>query len=160
MQEKLRTTTAVRGRAYDVAAHQQAAMPEQLPGHQDAEADSVPDRQESEPRSAIDLTALRALKKSRTDVESLELTAERLRHLQDAFTEAADRAHATMDRYAHREDVPAPRPVREDDQRAHRPQQPAPRQGREDGCWRMGTYVPHGGPDPVAEHRGTGPADR
>ncbi|MET9208241.1 relaxase domain-containing protein [Streptomyces bacillaris] len=32
VREKLRTTTVVRGRAYDVVAHQQAAMPEQLLG--------------------------------------------------------------------------------------------------------------------------------
>ncbi|MGW2515179.1 relaxase domain-containing protein [Streptomyces scopuliridis] len=35
--EKLRTAAAVRGRAYDVAAHQQAAMPEQLLAHQDTD---------------------------------------------------------------------------------------------------------------------------
>ncbi|MEU0837454.1 hypothetical protein [Streptomyces sp. NPDC005969] len=93
VREKLRTATAtaVRGRAYDVAAHQQAAMPEQLLAHQDA--DPGPDRPEpeDEPRSAIDLTALRALKESRTDVEALEFTDEQLRHLQDVFTKAADR---------------------------------------------------------------------
>ncbi|MFF1659593.1 hypothetical protein [Streptomyces sp. NPDC058255] len=80
-------------------AHQQAAMPEQLliPFPDDANEDT-----DSEPRPALDMTALRALKKSRTDVEALDLTTERLRHLQDAFTAAADRARATMDRYAHR----------------------------------------------------------
>ncbi|MFD9606677.1 MobF family relaxase [Streptomyces sp. NPDC059970] len=48
VREKLRTATAtaVRGRAYDVAAHQQAAMPEQLLAHQDA--DPGPDRPEPE----------------------------------------------------------------------------------------------------------------
>lgn len=134
VQEKLRTITAVRGRGYDVAAHQQAAMPEQLLAHPDADADSVsvPSRPERAPGSAIDLTALRALMASRTDVESLELTADRLRRLQDAFTEAADKSRAAMERYADREDVPAPHPVREDDQGAHRPQ-PGPHQGREAG---------------------------
>ncbi|MFF2205913.1 hypothetical protein [Streptomyces sp. NPDC058145] len=55
--EKLRTVAA-RGRVYDVVAHQQAAMPEQLlafpaaePGHDDQEP-------EAGRREAIDLTAL------------------------------------------------------------------------------------------------------
>lgn len=82
----------------------------------------------SEPRSALDMAALRALKESRTDVEALDFTAERLRHLQDAFTVAADRARATMDRYADREDTGGPHPAREDDQRAHQPHQPGPGQ--------------------------------
>ncbi len=62
------------------------------------------DDQEQEPgrQEAVDLTALRALRESRTDVEALDLTAERLRRLGDAFTTAADGARATMDRYAHR----------------------------------------------------------
>ncbi|MCX4598830.1 relaxase domain-containing protein [Streptomyces sp. NBC_01549] len=104
----------------DVVAHQQAAMPEQL-------LIPFPDTDEdadSEPRSALDMAALRALKESRTDVEALDFTAERLRHLQDAFTVAADRARATMDRYADLEDTGGPHPVREDDQRAHQPHQP------------------------------------
>ncbi|MEU5083693.1 MULTISPECIES: hypothetical protein [Streptomyces] len=52
MCEKLRTTT-VRGRAYDVARHQQAAMREQLlaPEHDDQE-------QQPGRREALDLTAL------------------------------------------------------------------------------------------------------
>ncbi|MEW1753402.1 hypothetical protein [Streptomyces angustmyceticus] len=74
------------------------------------------------PWPAIDLTALRALKESRTDVEALDLTNERLRHLTDAFTRAADRAQATM--LAHRTRC-------EDDPRAYRPEQPGPRHGRE-----------------------------
>ncbi|MFD4759501.1 hypothetical protein ACFWOJ_11545 [Streptomyces sp. NPDC058439] len=57
---------------------------------------------------------------------TLDLTAERLRHLQDAFTAAADRARTTMDRYADRENTDEPHPVREDDQQAHRPQQSDP----------------------------------
>ncbi|WP_158795097.1 MobF family relaxase [Streptomyces sp. NRRL S-337] len=129
VREKLRTTVAgARGRAYDVVAHQQAAMPEQLLAHP-GPADQEP---EAEPRSAIDLTALRALKASRTDVEALEFTDERLRHLQDAFTKAADQARATMDRYD-RDDTDGPHPVRQDDQQAHRPQQPGPQRGREAG---------------------------
>ncbi|MFE4415879.1 hypothetical protein [Streptomyces sp. NPDC056821] len=128
----LRTTVAARGRAYDVLAHQQAAMPEQLFSYPDAE----PERGDQEPEAGpwlANLTALRALKESRTDVEALDLTAERLRHLGDAFTAAADRARATMDRYADREDTDGPHPVREDDQQVHRPQQPGPYRGREAG---------------------------
>jgi hypothetical protein len=59
------------------------APPAADPEHDDQEPEAG--RQE-----AIDLTALRALRESRTDVEALDLTAERLRHLQDAFTAAAD----------------------------------------------------------------------
>jgi hypothetical protein len=133
VREDLRTTTtAVRGRAYAVVAHQQAAMPEQLlaPEPADLEHD---DQQEPGRREAMDLKALRALRESRTDVEALDLTAEHLRHLQDAFTEAADRAYTTMNRYARRDDAETPHPVREDDQQAHRPQQPGPHRGREAG---------------------------
>ncbi|MFH8574332.1 hypothetical protein [Streptomyces sp. NPDC017993] len=121
-QEKLRTTTAARGRAYDIATHQQAAMPEQLLANQETDLEPGRPEQETGPRSAIDLTALRALKKSRADIESLELTAERLRHLQDAFTKAADR-----------EDASAPHPAPEDDQRTHHPQQPGPHHRRQTG---------------------------
>lgn len=44
--------------------------------------------QKSGRHEALDLTALRAPRESRTDVEALDVTAERLRHLQDAFTAA------------------------------------------------------------------------
>jgi hypothetical protein len=81
----------------------------------------------------VDLTALRALKESRTDVEALDLTAERLRHLQEAFATVADRARATMGRYAHQNDADRPHPVRQDHQQAHRPQEPEPHRGREAG---------------------------
>ncbi|MET9294850.1 MobF family relaxase [Streptomyces sp. NPDC003077] len=137
VREKLRTTataTAVRGRAYDIARHQQAAMPEQLlpppaavPGHDGQEP-------EAEPREAIGLTALRALRESRTDVEALDLTAERLRRLQDAFATAADASRARADRYAEQDDdADAVPPARPDGQQAHRPQQPGPHRGREAG---------------------------
>ncbi|MEV6332403.1 hypothetical protein [Streptomyces sp. NPDC051909] len=65
-------------------------MPEQLlaPLAADPERDSQ--EPEAEPRETIDTTALRALRDSRTDVEALDLTAERLRHFQDAFAKAAD----------------------------------------------------------------------
>ncbi|MGW3956620.1 MobF family relaxase [Streptomyces sp. NPDC004752] len=136
VREKLRTTattaTAVRGRAYDVVAHQQAAMPEQLL----APLASGPEHDDQEPGAgrgeAIDLTALRALRESRTDVEALDLTAERLRHLQDAFAKAADDSRTRSDRYAEQDDADG-HPVRQDDQQAHRPQDPGPHRGREAG---------------------------
>ncbi|MFI1510245.1 MobF family relaxase [Streptomyces sp. NPDC020597] len=135
VREKLRTATAtaVRGRAYDVVAHQQAAMPEQLLAPQPADPEHDDQEQEPGRREAMDLTALRALRDSRTDVEALDLTAERLRHLGEAFTAAADRARTTMNRYARRDDADTAHPVREDDQQAHRPQQPGPHRGREVG---------------------------
>ncbi|MFF2721360.1 MobF family relaxase [Streptomyces sp. NPDC058011] len=130
VREQLHTAAAtVRGRAYDVVAHQQAAMPEQLLAPEPAEAEHDDQEQEAGRRGALDLTALRALRESRTDVEALDLTAERLRHLQDAFTAAADRAHTTMGRYTPRDDAETPHPARRDDQQAHRPQQPGPHRG-------------------------------
>ncbi|MGV9628559.1 hypothetical protein [Streptomyces sp. NPDC003487] len=133
MREKWHTSTAsaVRGQAYDVVAHQQAAMPEQLLAPEPA--DPKHEDQERKPgrRGALDLTALWALRESRTDVEALDLTAERLRHLGEAFTAVADRAHTTMNRYARRNDAETPHPVREGDRQAHRSQQPGPHRGRE-----------------------------
>ncbi|MFG2359953.1 hypothetical protein [Streptomyces sp. NPDC048521] len=135
VREKLRTTTAtaVRGRAYDVVAHQQAAMPELLLAPESADPEHDDQEQEPGRREAMDLTALRALRESRTDVEALDLTAERLRHLGEAFTAAAGRARTTMNRYARRDDAETPHPVREDDQQANHPQQPGPHRGREAG---------------------------
>ncbi|MFE7778721.1 hypothetical protein ACFU5O_33575 [Streptomyces sp. NPDC057445] len=49
-------------------------MLKQLLAHPDAEPDPDDQEPEAEPRSAIDLTALRALKSSRSDVEALDLT--------------------------------------------------------------------------------------
>ncbi|MFJ7497396.1 hypothetical protein ACIQZB_41035 [Streptomyces sp. NPDC097727] len=121
----------MRGRGYDVAAHQQAAMPELLLAHQDANPDRP--EPEDEPRSAIDLAALRALRESRTGVEALDFTAEQLRHVQDAFTKAGDRARARTKKYADRDDAPALHPALEDDQRAHRPEQPDPHRVPEAG---------------------------
>ncbi|MEU3743242.1 MobF family relaxase [Streptomyces sp. NPDC032198] len=130
LRAKLRTTV-VRGRGYDVAAHQQAAMPELLLAGQDAN----PDRPETEdkPRSVVDVAALRALKASRTDVEALDFTSEQLRRVTDAVTKAVDGAAARTKKYANSEGAPAPRPAREDDQRAHRPQQPDRHRGPEAG---------------------------
>ncbi|GGM26214.1 hypothetical protein GCM10010129_83340 [Streptomyces fumigatiscleroticus] len=129
VREKLRTTT-VRGPAYDIVAHQQAAMPEQLLATPAANPEHDDHAPEAEPREAIDLTALRALRESRTDVEALDLTAERLRHLQEAFTKAADASRTRADRYAEQDDAGAVHPVRPDDQQAHRPQEPGPHRGR------------------------------
>ncbi|MGW7136651.1 MobF family relaxase [Streptomyces xanthophaeus] len=138
VREKLRTTTAttdtaVRGRVYDVVAHQQAAMPEQLAAPAAAEAEHDDHEPEAGRREAIDLTALRALRESRTDVEALDLTAERLRHLQDAFSKAAAASRTRADRYAEQGHADGAQPVRQDDQRTHRPQDPGPHRGREAG---------------------------
>ncbi|MGW7230741.1 MobF family relaxase [Streptomyces cyaneofuscatus] len=134
--EKLRTATAtataVRGRAYHVVAHQQAAMPEQLlaPAAADPEDN---DQLEAAPGEAIDMTALRALRDSRTDVEALDITAGRLRRLQNVFIKAADDSRARADRYTGQENVHGPQPVREDDQQAYRLQDPGPHRSRISG---------------------------
>ncbi|MFJ3198526.1 MobF family relaxase [Streptomyces griseoviridis] len=134
VREKLRTTmtAAVRGRAYDVVAHQQAAMPEQLLAPEPAE----PEHDDQEPGAgspeAIDMTALRTLRKSRTDVEALDLTADRLRNLQEVFAKAADDSLARARRRTNPDGSTA-HPVRRDDQQAHHPQDPGPHRGREAG---------------------------
>ncbi|MFD6248938.1 hypothetical protein [Streptomyces roseolus] len=136
LREKLRTTTVARGRAYDVVAHQQAAMPEQLLAPEPADPEHDDQEQKPGRRDALDLTALRALRASRTDVEALDLTADRLRRLQDAFAKVGDEARARSDRHTAQTDASAVRPtspVRPDDQQAHRPQQPGPHRGREAG---------------------------
>ncbi|MGW0932912.1 hypothetical protein [Streptomyces sp. NPDC002644] len=85
------------------------------------------------------MTALRALRKSRTDGEALDLTADRLRRLQDAFAQVGDGSRARSERvpanrYADQDDdTGAVRPVRPDGQQAHRPQEPGPQRGREAG---------------------------
>ncbi|WP_306324785.1 hypothetical protein [Streptomyces venezuelae] len=136
VREKLRTTTttaAVRGRAYGVVAHQQAAMPEQLLAPE--LADPEPDDQEQQAGcgDAFDMTALRAWRKSCTDVEVLDLTANRLRRIREAGTKMVNDSRARADRHTAPSDVDAVRPVRPDHQQAHRPQQPAPHRGREAG---------------------------
>ncbi|MFJ9472522.1 MobF family relaxase [Streptomyces caniferus] len=142
VREKLRTTVAAQGRAYDVVAqgraydvvaHQQAAMPEQLLPPLAAPSEHGGQEPEVESREAVDLTALRALRKSRTDVEALDLTAERLRLLQNVFTKEADDSRARADRYAGQDDADGAHPVPQNDQQAHRPQQPGPHRGREAG---------------------------
>ncbi|MGW2426506.1 hypothetical protein ACWC0C_46315 [Streptomyces sp. NPDC001709] len=66
-------------------------------------------------------------------MEALDVTAERLRHLKDVFTKAADDSRARTDRYAAQDDADGAHPVRPNDQQMHRPQQPAPHRGREAG---------------------------
>ncbi|MFB8016901.1 hypothetical protein ACFC5E_36325, partial [Streptomyces rochei] len=84
------------------------------------------DDQEEKPGrpEVLDLTALRALRQSRTDVEALELTAEQLRHLAAALTKTGDGARARKKKYTGRETAPAVHPERQEEQ--HRPQQPGP----------------------------------
>ncbi|MCC5481157.1 hypothetical protein [Streptomyces barringtoniae] len=65
-------------------------MPEQLLALSAAGPERGDQEPEVGPREAIGMTALRVLRASRMDVEALDLTAERLRHLQVAFTKAAD----------------------------------------------------------------------
>jgi hypothetical protein len=135
VREQLRTTTAtaVRGRAYDVVAHQQAAMPEQLLAPEPADPEHDDQGPEPGRREAIDLTAVRALRKSRTDVEALDLTADLLRRIQEAATKMAYDSLARTDRHTAQADADAGRPVRTDDQQAHHPQRPGPHRGREAG---------------------------
>ncbi|MFE3865493.1 hypothetical protein ACFXPT_34460 [Streptomyces goshikiensis] len=70
------------------------------------------------------MTALRALRDSRTDVEALDLTADRLRRLQDAFGKVGDDSRVRAHRTIGQDDTNtrAVRPVRPDDQQAHGPQ--------------------------------------
>lgn len=122
VREKLRTTTAVWGRAYDVARHQQAAMPEQLLAPEPADPEHDDDQEPGRPE-ALDLTALRALRQSRTDVEALELTAEQLRHLAAALAKTGEGTRARKKKYTGRETAPPVHPERQEEQ--HRPQQPS-----------------------------------
>ncbi|MDX3488173.1 MobF family relaxase [Streptomyces sp. ID05-18] len=133
VREKLRSTVAARGRAYDVVAHQQAAMPGQLLAPSAAEAEHDDQEQEPGRRGALDLAALRALRESRTDVEALDLTADRLRRLQDAFAKTGDESRARAGRHTAQIDTDVVRPVRLDDQQAHHPQDPGLHRGREAG---------------------------
>ncbi|MEV5659413.1 MobF family relaxase [Streptomyces sp. NPDC052291] len=125
VRDQLRTTpTAVLDRAYDVVAHQQAAMPEQLIAPNPADPEH--DNQEPEPGSegGIGMKALRVLRAPRTDVEALDLTADRLRRLQDAFANTGEAARVRVDRTG---------PVRPDGQQAHHLQEPGPQCAREAG---------------------------
>ncbi|GGY77663.1 hypothetical protein GCM10010342_76690 [Streptomyces anulatus] len=134
VREQLRTTTTatvVRGRAYDVARHQQAAMPEQLLAPEPADPENDDQEQKPGRPEALDLTALRALRQSRTDLEALELTAEQLRHLAAVLTKAGEGARARKKKYTGRETAPPVHPERQEEQ--HRPQQPDRHRGPEAG---------------------------
>ncbi|MFI8301362.1 MobF family relaxase [Streptomyces nigra] len=138
VREKLRTATAtaVRGRAYDVVAHQQAAMPGQLLAPELADPEHDDQESKAGRGEAIDMTALRALRKSRTDVEALDLTADRLRHLQEVATKMADDSRVRSDRHTAQADASTVHPtrlVRPEGQQAHHPQEPGPHRGPEAG---------------------------
>ncbi len=79
------------------------------------------------------MTALRALREPRTDVEALDLTADRLRRILEMATKMADDSRVRADRHTGQHDADVTRPVRPDDQQAHRPQEPGPHRGREAG---------------------------
>ncbi|MFJ4876968.1 hypothetical protein ACIP93_17360 [Streptomyces sp. NPDC088745] len=76
------------------------------------------------------MTALRALRKSRTDLEALDLTADRLRRIREAATKTVNASRARANRHTAQTDAAAVRP---DDQQAHHPQQPGPHRGRKAG---------------------------
>lgn len=121
-------------------------MPEQLLASEPADPEHDDHEQKPGRRGALDLTALRALRDSRTDVEALDLTAERLRHLQDVYTEAGEAARTRAVRAARRptpNDADAAHPMRQHDQ--HPSQQPGPHRGRKggpDGLRPVGSTVP------------------
>ncbi|AXE27963.1 hypothetical protein C0216_30690 (plasmid) [Streptomyces globosus] len=105
-------------------------MPEQLLAPEPADPEHDDQEPEAGRGDAIDMTALRALRKSRTDVEALDLTDDRLRRIREAATKMVNDARARADRHTAPADADAVRP---DDQQAHRPQQPAPHRGRDAG---------------------------
>lgn len=87
----LRTARRTGRAMYGVTAHQQAAMPKQLlVPLPDTEPEIESERLDEEPRPVLDLTAVRALQKSRTNQQALEITAEQMRHFTDSVTEMVD----------------------------------------------------------------------
>ncbi|MFD5898668.1 hypothetical protein [Streptomyces sp. NPDC060366] len=106
-------------------------MPEQLLAHPVAAPERGDQEPEAERRETVDLSALRALKKSRTDVEALGFTDEQLRRLQGAYTRAGDQSRRRTARHADRQDANASH--HEDDQQTHHPQQPDSHRGPEAG---------------------------
>ncbi|MDX2290736.1 MULTISPECIES: hypothetical protein [Streptomyces] len=68
-----------------------------------------------------------------TDVEALDLTADRLRRLQEVAAKMVDDARVRSDRHTAQADAGTVRPVGLDGQQAHCPQQPGPHRGREAG---------------------------
>lgn len=123
--EQLRTTTTatVRGRRTTLSPISRRRCPSgwscarpPTPGHDDQEPETAPGE-------AIGMRALRALRKSRTDVEALDLTADRLRHLQNAFVEVGEEIRVRAARYTSQDDdTTAARPYPP----AHRPRPHAP----------------------------------
>ncbi|MFE3119709.1 hypothetical protein [Streptomyces niveus] len=99
-------------------------MPEQLLGHPAA----APERGDQEPEAGheetVDLTAVRDLKKSRTDVEALGFTDEQLRRLQDASTRAGEQSRKRTAEQADRQDAGAASRARENDQQPYHSIQP------------------------------------
>ncbi|KUH35803.1 hypothetical protein ATE80_27165 [Streptomyces kanasensis] len=105
-------------------------MPEQLLAPEPADPEHDDQEPEAGSGEAIDMTALRALRESRTDVEALDLTADRLRRIREAATKMVNDSRARAHRHTAQSDVGAVRP---DDQQAHHPQEPGPHRGREVG---------------------------
>ncbi|MEQ4611481.1 hypothetical protein ABMX48_36725 [Streptomyces cavourensis] len=75
VRKQLRTTTiaTVWSRAYDLVAHQQATMPEPLLAPPAADSEHDDQEPEAAPDRAIDMKALRALRRPHTDVKALDL---------------------------------------------------------------------------------------
>ncbi|WP_329031244.1 hypothetical protein OIE71_00080 [Streptomyces sp. NBC_01725] len=121
--------------AYDVARHQQAPTPEELLAPAAAEPEHDDQGPEAGRGEAVDLTALRDLRKSRNDVEALDFTAERLRRIRDAAASAVAgfRARADIRLVAEleggRDHFPVP--AADEQQRASHRQQPG--SGRDHG---------------------------
>ncbi|MCX4538417.1 hypothetical protein [Streptomyces sp. NBC_01669] len=113
---QLRTARSTGRDPYDVAFHQQAAMPEQL------NLLAQEDRPVRKARRAVDLDALR------TDIAALELTADQLLRFERAGTKLNAEVRERMHQAPGLPDETAPRPHCEDDQCAHRPHQPGPGQ--------------------------------
>ncbi|MFI2620305.1 hypothetical protein [Streptomyces sp. NPDC018584] len=103
-------------------------MPEQLLAPLTAEAEHDDRGPEPGRQEAIDMTSVRALRESRTDVEALDLTADRLRRLQEVATKMTDDSRARADRHTAQADADVMRP---DDHQAHHPHEPGPHRGRE-----------------------------
>ncbi|MFJ2847170.1 hypothetical protein ACIPD2_36885 [Streptomyces griseofuscus] len=157
IRERLRATTAtaVRGKAYDVVAHQQAAMPEQLLAPESA-APAYDGREPEAGRgAAIDMTALRASRKSRADVESLDLTADRLRRHQGAFAKVGDDSRVRADRHTGQGEGTGPGALRSTAPRplgAHHFRAP-PTEWRRTGAYRVGALHRAGALPPGAVRR-------
>ncbi|MFD7409485.1 MobF family relaxase [Streptomyces sp. NPDC059866] len=120
---QLRTARRMGRAMYDVVAHQQAAMPEQL---------FLFGQEERPARKAgtVDVAALR------TDLQALELTADQIRRIGTAFAAVGDEARLRVRKPADQDPEPAhqdpgcaPRAHQPDEQSAHGPHQPRPGQG-------------------------------